>query len=99
MTKSGLRRDAIAGLILGGVAGGLLSAAVAVVTTRWNGRRFERALDDLDHDVRRPLTVIRGEVELVLSRENVPDAQRERSAGVVIEQIEQAVNLLARRYG
>jgi signal transduction histidine kinase len=60
---------------------------------------YDRLLDDLDHDLRGPLTVIRGEVELVLSQSDVPPDERQRSSTTVIEQVVEIERLLGTRYG
>lgn len=39
---------------------------------------------DLDHALRTPLTVVLGETELVLARDDVPGPERRRSADAVI---------------
>ena len=52
-------------------------------------------LDDLDHDLRTPMTFVRGEVELVLSQENTRASECGRSSAAIIEQLE---TLLLRRY-
>jgi K+-sensing histidine kinase KdpD len=59
---------------------------------------FEQLLDDLDHDLRGPLAIIRGEVELVLSQGDVGHDERRRSSAAVIEQVIEIERLLAKRY-
>lgn len=49
---------------------------------------------DLDHELRVPLTVVLGEVELVLSRDDVPPAERERSAQAAIDAVRRIEALL-----
>lgn len=49
---------------------------------------------DLDHELRVPLTVVLGEVELVLSRDDVPPPERERSAQAVIDAVRRIEALL-----
>ena len=54
--------------------------------------------DDLDHDLRTPMTFVRGEVELVLSQENSQASECGRSSAAIIEQLEKLETLLLRRY-
>lgn len=87
------------GLALAGLAAGAISGAAAVGRQRRAlGRNYEQSLDDLDHDLRGPLTIIRGEVELVLSQEDVPAAERGRSAAAIIGELEALERCLHRRY-
>lgn len=65
------------------------------LVARW----YDRLVDDLDHDVRGPLTVIRGEVELVLSHGDVAPDERQRSSATVIEQVIEIERLLGARFG
>lgn len=74
-------------VLLGTLAGALAGA-----------REQERFLDDLDHDLRMPMTIIRGEVELVLSQDDVAAEERRRSSLTVIDQVERLQELLRRRY-
>jgi signal transduction histidine kinase len=60
---------------------------------------LERLLDDLDHDLRGPLTVIRGEVELVLSQPEVAPEERQQSSATVIEQVVEIERLLVTHFG
>jgi signal transduction histidine kinase len=75
----------------------------ASTVTAWfaNLREFPADLvifDDLDHDLRTPMTIVRGEVELVLSQEDTPSTERGRSSAAIIERIEKLETLLLRRY-
>jgi signal transduction histidine kinase len=60
---------------------------------------YDRLVSDLDHDLRGPLTVIRGEVELVLSQGDVAPDERQRSSATVIEQVVEIERLLDARCG
>jgi signal transduction histidine kinase len=85
-------------LLLGLVAGGLAGGAASLAERRAVTREYDQRLDDLDHDLRAPMTIIRGEVELVLSQENVPVAERGRSSAAIVEQLERLELRLRRRY-
>ncbi len=93
-------RVALAGCIVlvGLAAGALAGRAASVAERRAVAREYEQRLDDLDHDLRTPMTIIRGEVELVLSQENVPVAERGRSRAAAIEQLEKMERRLHGRY-
>ena len=80
-------RDLGLGLTVGALAGAALSWAICRA-------RYRRVLGDLDHDLRRPLTVIRGEAELVLGEDDVEPCERRRSQRTVIEQVLLAERLL-----
>jgi signal transduction histidine kinase len=54
----------------------------------------EHGLRDLRHDIRRSLTVVRGEVELILSQENVPPDERQASSQSIIQEVERVDDLL-----
>jgi signal transduction histidine kinase len=60
---------------------------------------YDRLVGDLDHDLRGPLTVIRGEVELVLSQCDVTPDERQRSSASIIEQVVEIERLLGARFG
>jgi signal transduction histidine kinase len=93
MTASGGRhvasiQFAIASAIaLGGIAAGAAIGGLLAVAQR-------RIIDDLDHDLRMPMTIIRGEVELVLSRDDVSASERERSSQAVIAETERLEQIL-----
>jgi signal transduction histidine kinase len=57
-------------------------------------RAHRERLSALRHDIRRSLTVIRGEVEVVLSAGDVPAVDRETSSVSVINEVEQVDELL-----
>jgi signal transduction histidine kinase len=84
---------ALTGLAAGAVAG----CAASAVERRTLARRYEDRLADLDHDLRAPMTIIRGEVELVLATDEAPAGERERSSASVIEQVEALEAMLRRR--
>lgn len=54
-------------------------------------------LADLAHDLRGPLTVIRGEVDLVLGREGVGDEERGRSGAAVVDEVKRVEEIMRRR--
>jgi signal transduction histidine kinase len=88
----------VGSLVLAGLtAGALAGCAASVAERRAVTRESEQRLDDLDHDLRTPMTIIRGEVELVLSQENVGVAERGRSIDTIIEQLERMERRLQRR--
>ena len=87
------------GIVLVGCAAGALAGCTASVSERRAVTRdYEQRLDDLDHDLRTPMTIIRGEVELVLSQEDLPAAERGRSSATIIEQLDTLELRLRRRY-
>lgn len=87
------------GIVLVGLAAGALAGRAASVSERLAvTRAYEQRLDDLDHDLRTPMTIIRGEVELVLSQENIPAAERTRSSAAILEQLGTLELRLRRRY-
>jgi signal transduction histidine kinase len=84
-------------LLLVGLAVGAIAGCVASAVERDTiARQIDQCLDDLDHDLRAPMTIIRGEVELVLAVTDVPAEERERSSRTVIEQIELLEAMLRR---
>jgi signal transduction histidine kinase len=54
----------------------------------------EEMYAEFDHDMRGPLTVILGEIELVLSDADVPAEERERSVESVIGAVRQVEQML-----
>jgi signal transduction histidine kinase len=86
------------GILLVGLAAGAWAGGAAAAERRALAREYEERLDDLDHDLRGPLTIIRGEVELVLSREDIPIAERGRSTAAIIGQLERLELRLRQRY-
>lgn len=85
-------------LFVGLAAGAWTGSAAAAAHRRILVRQHEERLGDFDHDLRGPLTIVRGEVELVLSQEDVPIAERARSAAAIVEQLEQIERRLRQRY-
>jgi signal transduction histidine kinase len=75
-------------VLLGLVAGALAGGAVSAAERRTVLRAHEERIGNLDHDLRAPLTIIRGEIELVLGQDEVPLAERQRSCAAVIEEVE-----------
>src|SRR5574341_772971 len=87
------------GIVLVGLAAGAYAGAAASEAERRAVRReYDQRLDDLDHDLRTPITIVRGEVELVLSQEEISLAERGRSSATIIAQLEKLELLLRRRY-
>jgi signal transduction histidine kinase len=84
-------------MLVGLVAGAFAGRAASNVERRALREQYEQQFDDLDHDLRSPTTIIRGEIELVLSQENIPLEERGRSSASVIEQLERHESLLRRR--
>jgi signal transduction histidine kinase len=84
----------IAGLVAGAIAGRRARAA----DRRTISTEYELRLADLDHDLRAPMTIIRGEVELVLSQDDIPVAERQRSIATIIAEFERLERRLARGY-
>jgi hypothetical protein len=54
----------------------------------------EKMYAEFDHAMRGPLTVILGEIELVLSDADVPAEERRRSVGSVIAAVRQIEQML-----
>jgi signal transduction histidine kinase len=87
------------GILLVGLAAGAWAGAAASATERGAlARGYEERLGQLDHDLRGPLTIIRGEVELVLSQEDVPMAERGRSTAAIVGQLERLEGRLREEY-
>jgi signal transduction histidine kinase len=59
-------------------------------------RSWDKLLSDLEHDLRGPLAVIRGEVELVLSQAEASLDDRRRSSASVLRQVDFIEELLVR---
>jgi signal transduction histidine kinase len=98
LESTGTRAALGAGLVLVGLAtGAVTGCAASAAERRTVEREYEQRLDDLDHDLRAPMTIIRGEVELVLGADDVPPEERQRSSATVIEQIEALEAMLRRR--
>jgi MFS family permease len=84
--------------LFGIVAGALAGGATAAAERRAVAREREEALGALAHDLRAPLTVIRGETELVLSQDDTPAEERRRSSATVTDEVDQIDHLLRRRH-
>ncbi len=83
----------LAAILLGALAGRSAQAA----KRRRAKKEEERLLGDLAHDLRGPLTVIRGEVELVLGREDSEAGERGRSAETVFGELERMEEIIRKR--
>jgi signal transduction histidine kinase len=59
----------------------------------------EKMFAEFDHDIRGPLTVILGEIELVLSDADVPAEERRRSVESVIGAVRQMEHMLVQWRG
>jgi signal transduction histidine kinase len=59
----------------------------------------EEMFAEFDHDIRGPLTVILGEIELVLSDADVPAEERRRSVESVIGAVRQMEHMLVQWRG
>jgi signal transduction histidine kinase len=84
----------LVGLAAGALAGGAASAAERRTVTR----EYQQRLDDLDHDLRAPMTIIRGEVELVLNQDDVPIVERGRSCTTIIGELERLEHRLRQEH-
>jgi signal transduction histidine kinase len=75
---------------------GLVAAFVAGYAMASGAERRARSerMSMLRHDIRRSLTVIRGEVELVLSAGDVSAGDRETSSASIISEVERVDELL-----
>lgn len=82
-------------LALGILCGALAGRAALDRRQRHHTEGWQRRLDRLGHDLRAPLTVIRGEVELVLGDESRPE-ERRRSAEVVVREVDRATEVVTR---
>jgi MFS family permease len=86
------------GVVLAGVLGGALCGRAACAAERRAAREeVERTLGDLAHDLRGPLTVIRGEVELALSPEDTDGEERKRSSAAVLGELKRIEGIVRRR--
>lgn len=82
-----------------GILGGALAGRAALERQRRREvERWERRLMAVAHDLRAPLTVIRGEVELVLGGEALAN-ERRRSADVVLSEVDRATEVVSRATG
>jgi MFS family permease len=86
------------GAVLAGVLGGAFAGRAAHAAERRAAREeVEQMLGDLAHDLRGPLTVIRGEVELVLGREDIGSEDRGRGSAAVLGELERVEEIVRRR--
>jgi signal transduction histidine kinase len=91
--KAHLVRDVLAAL-----SGALLSMVAGLAALR-AAQRLKAAQDAeemsrLRHDIRRALTVIQGEVELILSQDGVPADERQTSSQSILEEVRRVEELL-----
>jgi K+-sensing histidine kinase KdpD len=84
-------------VVFTGAAGVFVTRMLQAMARRRTARVRDSLLDDLEHDLRGPLTVIRGEVELVLSQPDASPEERQRSRASVIDHVVEMERLLARR--
>jgi MFS family permease len=86
------------GISLAGILGGVFAGHRAHEAERRAAREeLRETLGDIAHDLRGPLSIVRGEVELVLARKDTEEANRERSAGTVVEEVERMEGIIRRR--
>ena len=90
---------AVAGCVaLAGVLGGAFAGRAAYAAEcRAAREEVEQMLGNLAHDLRGPLTVIRGEVELVLGQEEAGGEERRRSSVAVLGELERIEETVRRR--
>jgi MFS family permease len=81
-------------ILLGLLAGALAGRAAAAAERRAAHSEREEALRSLSHDLRGPLTIIRGEAELVLIREDAGATDRRRSSARIIEEVERIERII-----
>ncbi|HEX2729621.1 MAG TPA: hypothetical protein VHM16_07695 [Rubrobacteraceae bacterium] len=86
-----------AAILLGLLAGALAGRASGAAERRAAREEREEWVGKLDHDLRGPMTVIHGEVELVLGRSDAPEAERRRSGETVVGELEKMEGLIRRR--
>lgn len=87
-----------AGMMLLGVLTGALAGRSAAAAEQQERRREQsEQLHMLRHDLRRSLTIIRGEAELILGRDDVPAALRRSSTESIIAEVELIDHLLRNR--
>jgi MFS family permease len=98
LLASPLALGAAGALALSGILGGALLGRRAHEAERRAAREeLRETLGDIAHDVRGPLTVVRGEVELVLASEDAEQADRERSREAVVREVERMEQILRQR--
>ncbi len=84
-------------MLLGILAGALAGRSAAAAEQQDHRRQQSEHLHVLRHDLRRSLTIIRGEVELILSRDEAPAALRRSSTESIIAEVELIDHLLRNR--
>lgn len=86
------------GIALAGILGGAFAGRRAHKAERRAAREeLRETLGDIAHDIRGPLSIVRGEVELVLAREDTEQADRERSGEAVVREVEHMERILRQR--
>ena len=86
------------GIALAGILGGAFAGRRAHKAERRAAREeLRETLGDIAHDIRGPLSIVRGEVELVLAREATEQADRERSGEAVVREVEHMERILRQR--
>lgn len=86
------------GIALAGILGGAFAGRRAHKAERRAAREeLRETLGDIAHDIRGPLSIVRGEVELVLAREATEQADRERSGEAVVREVERMERILRQR--
>lgn len=85
------------GGLLGFAAGLLAGRSTSASAQQAESAEREEAMRALSHDLRGPLTVIRGEVELVLSQDDTEPEQRQRSSETVTQEVEKIESLVRQR--
>lgn len=86
------------GAALAGILGGVFAGRQAHEAERRAMREdLRETLGDIAHDLRGPLSIVRGEVELVLAREDTEEADRRRSARTVVEEAGRMEEIIRRR--
>lgn len=86
------------GIALVGLLGGALAGRYAHQAERRAAREeLRETLGDIAHDIRGPLSIVRGEVELVLARKETEQSDRERSGGAVVREVERIEGILRQR--
>jgi hypothetical protein len=77
--------------LLGVLSGALAARAAFAIVAR---RRSREEMSRLVHDLRGPLTVVRGEAELVIAAPEASVEARQRSAATIVAAVEEALEAL-----
>ena len=81
-------------VLLGLLAGVWAGGAATRAADRAAAQAQHERLGDLRHDVRRSLTIIRGEVEVILRQDGIAADERRASGDSVIQEVERVDELL-----